>query len=329
MTPDREPRLIVDLPDYRSDLVTVRDVVFSTDFPGAMAHALRDLGLEGGRVGVVGLNVVTAKVHLQLRERTRSELIDADDLVERLRIVKSPFELERMRAAATVGDRVVEAILERALEPGITEAEAVAAGHAVGVAAGVAFYDTPVASGPYSNYFSHGHRPSWTARELAAGDLFHLDAYGAVEGYLFDFGRSCVTGGHPSDEQLAVLEGGITAVEEGLAVIRAGARVCDVYAAVHGSLSRAGLAPDSEGDGDLDSASALSFGFPIHGHSLGLGWEPPWIGATVEHTLQAGMCLAVECMPGRDGVGSAFFEQQVIVTEAGAELISHARKRFW
>jgi Xaa-Pro aminopeptidase len=245
-----------------------------------------------------------------------------------MRVVKSPFELERMRAAAEVGDRVVEAVLEAALAPGTTEAQAVAAGHAIGAELGVAFYDTPVASGPYSNYFSYGHRPSWTSRELCAGDLFHLDAYGAVDGYLFDFGRSCVVGGQPDSDQVALLEGGIAAVTAGMAAARPGAEVGDVFDAVHGSLVAAGLAP-SQDTAEIGTASALSFGFPIHGHSLGLGWEAPWIAPADTTALVPGMCLAVECMPSVEAVGSTFFEQQLIITDDGAEQISHATDRYW
>ncbi|MBS1882534.1 MAG: aminopeptidase P family protein [Actinobacteria bacterium] len=329
LAPGSDPRLIVDLPDYRTDLVQVEDVRFETDFPGALAAALRDLGLAGGRVGIVGLNVITAKVFAQLVEQAGStEFVDCDDLIEAMRVVKSPFELERMRAAAEVGDRVVQAVLEAALSPGTTEAQAVAAGVAVGAELGVAFYDTPVASGPYSNYFSHGHRPSWTSRELCTGDLFHLDAYGAVDGYLFDFGRSCVVGGSPDPDQLALLEGGITAVTKGMAAVRPGVEVRAVFEAVHGSLVADGLAPAAD-TAEMGTASALSFGFPIHGHSLGLGWEAPWISATDSTELVPGMCLAVECMPGVEAVGSTFFEQQLVITDDGAEQISGAPDRYW
>lgn len=328
LAPGREPRLIVDGPDYRRDLVAVEDVRFDLNFPRAVAEALRDFGLERARVGICGLNVLSARVHGQLLERLpKAELLDADDLVEGLRVIKSPFELERMRAAAQVGDEVVTAIMQHAISPGATEAEAVAAGYGVGVAAGVSFFDTAVASGPFSNYFTFGHLPSWSRRTLNAGELFHADSYGALEGYLFDFGRTCVVGGGASAGQRDLLEAAVSSVEEGIAVIRPGIKASAVFDAVHEHLAREGLASDESAG--IESASALSIGFPPHGHGLGLGWEWPWLLPTEERELQAGMCLAVEAMPTGAGIGSTYFEQDVIVTEDGAEQLTQAPKRYW
>lgn len=324
----REPRLIVDGPDYRRDLVTVPDVRFELDFPKAVAAALADFGLQRARVGLCGMGAMSARVHRQLSELLpHARLECADDLVEGLRVVKSPFELERMRVAAQAGEAVVAAIMERALQAGSTEAEAVAEGYRVGVREGVAFFDTSVASGPNSNYFTYGHLPSWSRRTLRAGELFHADSYGAVEGYLFDFGRTCVVGGDPSAEQRELLEVAVDAVEAGIAQVRPGIAASAVYEAVKGHLDRAGFGLGE--DADMQNASALSIGFPPHGHGLGLGWEWPWLLPTEERPLQAGMCLAVEAMPTLAGVGSSYFEQDVIVTDQGCDLLTTAPKRYW
>lgn len=330
LAPGREPLLIVDGTDYRRDLVGVADVRFELDFPAAAARALRDFGLERGRVGVCGLNVMSARVYGLLRERLPGcELVDADDLVEALRVVKSPFELQRVRAAAQVGDAVVTAIMECALTPGVTEAQAVAEGYKLGIGAGVAFFDTSIASGPYSNYFTYGHLPSWTQRVLRAGEIFHADSYGALDGYLFDFGRTCIVGAGATAEQAALAQGAVDAVEAGIAAIRPGVPASAVFAAVHEHLLAAGLAPDGDEPVDIENASALSIGFPPHGHGFGLGWEWPWVLPGEARELRPGMCLAVEAMPTMAGVGSSYFEQDVIVTADGCELLTGARKRWW
>jgi Xaa-Pro aminopeptidase len=330
LAPNREPLLIVDGADYRRDLVGIEDVRFALDFPGAVVQALRDLGLEQGRVGVCGLNVMSAKTFGLLHERISGPVWeDADDLLEALRVIKSPFELERIRAAAQVGDEVLTAMMERALVPGTTEAQAVAEGYRVGIAAGVHFFDTSIASGPHSNYFTYNHLPSWSQRALAAGEIFHADSYGAIEGYLFDFGRTCIVGGRASEQQAALAQGAIDAVEAGIATIRPGVPASVVFAAVHGHLLAAGLAIEAGAEMDMDNASALSIGFPPHGHGFGLGWEWPWILPTEERELRPGMCLAVEAMPTLAGLGSSYFEQDVIVTADGCELLTGAPKRWW
>ncbi|HEV3070126.1 MAG TPA: Xaa-Pro peptidase family protein [Solirubrobacteraceae bacterium] len=330
LVPDREPLLIVDGADYRRDLIGIEEVRFALDFPAAVAQALRDLGLDRGRVGVAGLNVMSARVHRLLCERLGGcELHDADDLLEALRVIKSPFELQRIRAATQIGDAVVTTMMEHAQTAGTIEAHAVAEGYRVGVAAGVHFFDTSIASGPYSNYFTHNHLPSWSQRVLQPGDIFHADSYGAVEGYLFDFGRTCIVGSGASAEQAALCQGAIDAVEAGIALIRPGVPASAVFDAVHGHLLSVGLATDEQEEMDMENASALSIGFPPHGHGFGLGWEWPWILPTEERLLEPGMCLAVEAMPTKPGLGSSYFEQDIVVADDGYELLTQTTKRWW
>jgi Xaa-Pro aminopeptidase len=333
LAPRREPLLIVDGADYRRDLVGIDDVRFALDFPNAIAQALRDLALMGShgersRLGVCGLNVMSARVFRLLAERLPSvELLDADDLIEALRVIKSPFELQRIRAAAEVGDAVVTAIMQSALVPGTTEAQAVAEGYRVGIAAGVHFFDTSIASGPHSNYFTYNHLPSWSQRALASGEIFHADSYGAVEGYLFDFGRTCIVGANASDDQRALLQAAVDAVEGGITLVRPGVPASAIFDAIHRHLLGLGLAV--EGEADIQTASALAIGFPPHGHGYGLGWEWPWVLPTEERLLQPGMCLAVEAMPTRAGLGSSYFEQDLIVTDTGFEMLTGAPKQWW
>ncbi|HEX7301006.1 MAG TPA: Xaa-Pro peptidase family protein [Solirubrobacteraceae bacterium] len=322
-----EPTLVVDLPDWRRDLVPVEDVRFSLDVPGEVAAVLAERGLADGRLGLVGGNamLVSPYRHL-LSSAPAAELVEADDLVEALRADKSPRELDLLRAAADAGNAVVTAMMETALKPGSTEAEAIAAGYAVAVARGVATYDAAVASGPNSDFYSYGRLPSWTTRTLEQGDFFHVDTYGALDGYLYDFARCCVVGGRPSADQREVLEAVIDAVHAGTARIRPGVRARELYEAVHGVLVRRGMTGTAE-NGEL--VSALDVSFPAHGHSFGLGWERPWLVPDEDTEVRAGMCFGIEAMAGRAGVGSAKFEQDVIVTADGAELLTTIPTHYW
>ncbi len=324
---DGEPTLVVDQPDWRRDLVTVEDVRFSLDLPRAVAEAMRDRGM-GDRVGLVGGTALLAAPYRRLVEALPQgiELVPADDLVERLRVDKSPLELDLLRRSAAVGNEVVTAMIESALEPGRSEADAVAAGYAVAMSHGAALYDAAVASGPNSDYYAFGRLPSWTSRTLEAGDFFHVDTYAAVDGYLYDFARCCVVGGSPSTEQQEVMQAVIDAVHAGVEATRPGVAAGDVYDAVHSVL----VEREMTGVADADAlVSALDISFPAHGHSYGLGWERPWLTPGERTPLAAGMCIGIEAMAGRGGVGSAKFEQDVIVTETGTELLTTMRTHFW
>jgi len=327
---DGEPTLIVDHADWRRDLVAVEDVRFALDLPATAAKLLRERGLAGGRVGLVGRNAMLAATKDALVEAAAgTELVPADDLIERLRAVKTPHELDLLRASAAVGDRIVGAVIEAALRPGTTEAEAVAAGYSLAVEEGVALYDAAIASGPNSDYYAYGRLPSWTRRELEVGDIFHIDTYGALDGYLYDFARCCVTGGKPTQDQITVMEAAIDSVHAGVDAVAAGVEVGAIYDAVHDVLVDREMTPGEVAQGDDAPLSALTLSFPAHGHSYGLGWERPWFVPGGTEPLVEGMCIGVEAMAGRPGVGSAKFEQDVIVTADGAELITKLETHFW
>jgi Xaa-Pro aminopeptidase len=324
-----EPTLLVDIPDWNRDLVALDDVRIVFDVPKAIADVLAEKGARGGRVGFAGGHAMLVSPYRRLLEELPgTELVPADDLMERLRAVKSQGELQLLREASEIGSRVMQAMMEAALQPGITEADAVAAGMDIAVRAPVSVYDVAVASGPHSMNYTRGRLPSWTDRVLEEGDFFHVDTYGAHEGYLYDFSRTCVVGGKPRPEQLEVLEAAIDSVEAGVAAIAPGVKARDVCAAVRGVLEDRGMTGDGLA-GDIATTPALTSAFPGHGHAIGFFWEGPWLLLDEEQEVQADTCFGIETMAGRAGLGSAKFEQNVIVTDGGVELITSTSRTFW
>jgi len=313
-----EPVLVLDFDELRPDLVPVDDVVVSGDVPAAVAGVLRDRGLEGEAVGLVGANALQVAPYLRLRELSpRTELVVCDGLVEDLRVVKTAAEQDRLRAATRVGELVVAAMLEAAGRGGRTEADAVAEGYALAARHGVAMYDAAVSSGPNSGRYAYGRLPSWSLRELEPGDLFHVDCYGALDGYLFDLSRTAIVASRPSGDQRELLDGAIAAIGAGLEAVRPGASGAELFAVVRGELDRRGL---SGAAGEGEEAVGFS-GYDCHGHGFGLAWEWPWITPWEERRVEAGMVIAVECMAGRPASGSVKLEQAVLVGEDANELL--------
>lgn len=68
-------------------------------------------------------------------------------------------------------------------------------------------------------------------------------------------------------------------------------------------------------------------GYPLHGHSYGIGWESPWLVPGNETTIEAGMAIAIECMAGREGIGFVKFEHNVLIHADRTELISTSPAR--
>jgi Xaa-Pro aminopeptidase len=75
--------------------------------------------------------------------------------------------------------------------------------------------------------------------------------------------------------------------------------------------------------------SGLGQAFPSFGHSLGLAWEAPWIVPGNHARAEENMYLAVEAAVGLPGVGAAGFEQDVLITKDGVEVLPTLPARSW
>jgi Xaa-Pro aminopeptidase len=234
------------------------------------------------------------------RALSGSALEIASQVVDRLRMIKSPAEVEELALAGAAIDRV-HARMADWLRVGRTEAE-VGADIAAAILeeghSGVDF--TIVGSGP--NGASPHHELS--GRTVQAGDVVVIDIGGeTATGYRSDCTRTYVVGGSaPADvaEWYAVLQ---AAQEASVAAVRPGVTAEDVDAAARRVIDDAGWGKHF-----------------IHrtGHGIGLDThEAPYIVAGNELPLEPGMAFSVEpgiYLAGRCG---ARIEDIVVCTEDG------------
>ena len=152
-------------------------------------------------------------------------------------------------------------------------------------------------------------------RALCHGDLARVDFYGSFDGYLFDLGRSTVVGHEPTADQQALLDAVRDTSLAGVATVRAGATVGDIARACD----------DHWADTELVRRGlVVPTGFAAWGHATSLCWEEPWIGSDCEIELQPGMVFCIEKRQPVPGLGGANFEETVVVTEGGYELLTSA-----
>jgi Xaa-Pro aminopeptidase len=316
--------LVIDIPWWRKDLTVADDVRPGNDVVPLVADALRSAGLDGKKVGVVGASMMTAAAYLGMAEASASTTFTrADELIEKLRIHKSPAEVAAIRAALALGSASVRAAFD-AVAPGVTEADIAAEGAFVIAKHGGAWYDSPCGSGPNSHFFTWSRMPSWDARrKLEPGDAFHMDSYGSFGGYYWDFGRVRVVGDDPTPIQRQMMEANIAIVNAVAGAIKPGIRACDAYAA------GAAVSAEHEIVAQLAEEETDTEGFPALGHGFGVGFEGPWIAPNDETVLAPGMAIACETLFGRADVGGTFFEQNGVVTEDGFDVLSDAPERWW
>jgi Xaa-Pro aminopeptidase len=263
-----------------------------------------------GRVGFEDGHV-TVRGHAKLRETLGegTELVAAGDLVESLRAVKEPEEVERMRAAARFADAVFEHLCSRPLA-GRTEREVALdlERHMVELGAERPSFPTIVAAGP------HGALPHASPRDerIEVGTLVVVDLGCVVDGYCSDCTRTFATG-RLGEEAREAYELVLRAQELALEGVRSGADEREVD-----SIARQVIEEAGHGE---------HFGHGL-GHGVGLAiHEGPRLSPTAEGRLEAGNVVTVEpgvYVPGAFGVR---IEDLVVVGDDAPEILSAFPKR--
>jgi Xaa-Pro aminopeptidase len=321
---DGESELVVDIPDYRADLVSVDSVAVDPNLYRGVVTAALGLGLESADVGLVGLEAMPAAAYRYLaRELPNARLRDADDLVMRLRTTKSAAELEMLRYASGIGMEITRAMLDEAVE-GATDGDCAAAALAYGARIpNVASWDIPFASGPASGHFVWPRLPQHDAeRRYQAGDLVHPDNYGYVNGYMYDLVRTRVVGDRPADWQKEIIEGAAGCVHAITDRVRPGTRIGELFDTGRDFLVSNGFTDEVE----------FAKSFPCFGHQVGLAFDDPWIARGIEDedlTVGPASVWAIEVEVGRNG-HAAGFEDVVLVDEEGVvEVLTGALPARW
>jgi Xaa-Pro aminopeptidase len=261
------------------------------------------VGRMSGRVGFDDSSM-TVRQWRRLQEIVPDgvELVGAGGVVEEVRAVKEPGEVEKMRVAAALIDDVYAAVVERGLVGRTEEDVALFIEMQVRERGGSGLsFPSIVAAG------AHGALPHAVPRDVAieAGTLVVIDTGAVVDGYCSDATRTFATG-PISDTARDVYDLVLRAQLAALEGIRAG-----VTGKAVDSIARDLIAAAGHGD---------KFGHGL-GHGVGLEiHEAPRLSQAAEETpLVAGNAVTVEpgvYLPGEVGVR---IEDLVIVGEDGYE----------
>ena len=231
----------------------------------------------------------------------------APALVEGLRAVKDPGELDALERACRITADALQALAGE-IVPGCTEILVARRLEQLFGELGAQdrSFETIVASGTASA-LPH-HRPD--GRVLGVGDLLVIDCGALVDGYHADMTRTFVVGREPQDWQRDLHD----AVEEAQRAAR--------------EVVRPGVDQRSLDDAARDRLVARGLGDRFtHGLGHGVGLEiheAPMIGPRSTGSITAGMAITVEpgaYLPGRGGVR---IEDTLAVTASGARVLTEA-----
>jgi len=261
------------------------------------------LGFEDSHVSVRG--------HARMRELLddRVELVGVGGLVERLRAVKEPEEIERIRAASALADESFQQLVGEGLV-GRTERDVALALEQDMRRRGAQrpSFDAIVAAGP------HGALPHAHPRDqpIQGGELVVIDWGAELEGYCSDCTRT-VAAGEPGSEASSVYELVLEALLAGVEAVKAGAAAREVDA-----VSRSVIEAGGHGE---------HFGHGL-GHGVGLAiHEGPRLSQRSDDDLEAGNVVTIEpgiYLPGQFGVRT---EDLVAVTDDGCQILTAVPKQ--
>jgi len=236
--------------------------------------------------------------------------VAADGLVDKLRAIKDTSEIGRIRDAARLVSEVMDEAI-RLIRPGVTELDIAAE---IGYrmrrkgASGESF-EAIVAAGPRSA-LPHA-RP--TDRRIGKGELVVLDMGAILRHYCSDLTRTVHVGRAPARVRRwyqAVLEAQAAARD----AVKSGVTTGAVDTAARGVLQRRGLGK-----------------YFVHstGHGIGLEiHEEPRLARGQKKLLEAGNIITLEPGVYFEGVGGIRIEDDALVTDRGAEILTTAPREF-
>jgi Xaa-Pro aminopeptidase len=312
LVPDREPLFVLPrmvLAFHLADREPGETIVVgeADDGEARFAGAVRSLGAID-RIGVGARTWAQTLLAIQ-RALPGAEVVDGSPLVNRLRRVKSPLELELMTEACRIAERAMDAVAGRVV-PGVSTGEL-----AEEVEHQMRRHGSRTPSVP-TQVFTFGREDSRDSTTPSAalpvrdGEPVLFD-FGAVHrGYCSDFGRTVVCGAAPADYD-RIHEVMLAAQEAGRAAAVPGALAREVDAACRALIEEAGLG---------------AFFRHRMGHGIGLDvHEPPFISVEDETPLEAGMTFTDEpsiLVPGRFGVR---VEDVVVCEDGGGRRLTSAQ----
>lgn len=290
--PGAEVRTYIELDavDDRAGLPDGR-IQFAPHAARVLAEAVEEAGT--GEVWVDGLDAAWPPVGqlTRLIPGLHHNAKDASPVIWRARLRKSPWELERMRAAAEVLDRAYETLHQR-LRPGLTEREIArrfataqleAGADEAGPLAVVAGVDRGLFGFP-------------TDRRWERDQLLYVDGAAILDGYWSDFCRTFAARPPTSTEQSGYSR---------------------TYAGLQAAMD---LDPDGQTAASLGTAMATAMGiapdqvgFGRFGHGIGIHVpEPPSLHPADSTELEAGMTLCIEPSVSHAGLNFVVEEEHVV-----------------
>jgi Xaa-Pro aminopeptidase len=282
------------------------DAGIAEDVAAKIRRELDKLGLLDQPLGV---DVIELPV-LAAMQRAGITVVDGQQVFMEARRVKTAEEISLLTHAASMVDTAYED-LYRFLRPGVRENECVGLVSKTLYDLGSEYVEGVNA---ISGERCSPHPHVYSDRLIRPGDPAFFDILHSYMGYRTCYYRTFAVGSASTAQQDAYKRCR-EYIDRAIALVKPGATTADIVSVW---------------------PTAQEFGFPSeeaafglqYGHGVGLSiWEKPIFSRLVSldhpEELQVGNVFALETYwPSADGIGAARIEEEVVVTETGAEVIT-------
>jgi len=307
----------------------IKNIKTYPDYPGEkhpinhFATFLKELGLEKKKIGIdnpAGAAGTWGYKGPKVTEKLpKAEFVEAKDIVQNMRIIKSEEEIELLRESAKWAN-LAHTLLQEYTELGLWD---------VDIALGASYEASMIMKktlGPEYEQCKRGRSPASAGfrgqigpmsaiphsisikRKIREGDVVVTGAGADIGGYSSELERTMIIG-EPTETQRRYFEVMLKAQDAGLKAFKPGAKCSDVDKASSKVIAKAGY-------------KAL---IRHHtGHGLGLeGHEPPWLDIGDDTIMKPGMVFS--CEPGIYKPGYAGFRHSdtVVITGDGSEILTY------
>ncbi|MGH2719162.1 MAG: M24 family metallopeptidase [Actinomycetota bacterium] len=278
--------------------------------PDQLGAALGKVSDELGakRVGFEADHVAVTSAQRLSNQFPAADLVPTSGIVEGLRRVKEPEELDRIRRAAELADDGVAYIIGKA-RPGVSERELAIDLESYMRRQGAEAVSFPsIVAAAERSAMPHAHP---TSRPVEPGRFLLFDLGCIFEGYCSDLTRTIVVGS--ADERHREIYTLVAAAQQaGLDALAAGRTGAEVDKAARDVIVAAGYGEE--------------FGHSL-GHGVGLDiHEAPTLRSTSADVLEPGHVVTIEPGVYLPGFGGVRIEDLTVVTAGGAEVLSRATK---
>jgi Xaa-Pro aminopeptidase len=272
-----------------------------------VVEALTARGLASSRIGIERRRIPVSVYDDLQRRLPHATFVDAHDVLEELRAVKSAREIARIRHAYSITSAVFTDVFYRGLHPGGTLAPLLSEALSLINARGGTLLFSHFFFGGGHFQEADGGPPAYNFppdRPFDVGTMGSIDFGVAFDGYFSDVNRSVIVGREATSEQRRVHAAVVEAGDAVRAAVAPGVRARDLFQLGYEILDTHDLCP------------ALG----MLGHGIGLKiHEIPWLQPDSEDVLTPGMVISIEPVVEVPGVAFVSVEDAVVVTDDGCE----------